>query len=35
MRLTSNVMGYDHHVAVPRHNPLRVGTLDGILDDVA
>ena len=35
MRLTSNFMGYDHHVAVPRHNPLRVGTLDGILDDVA
>ncbi len=35
MWLTSSVMGYDHHVAVPRHNPLRVGTLDGILDDVA
>ena len=28
-------MGHDHHVTVPRHNPLRVGTLSGILGDVA
>ncbi len=24
-----------HHVTVPNHNPLRLGTLSGILDDVA
>ena len=35
MRLTSNFMGYEHHVAVPRHNPMRVGTLDDILGYVA
>ena len=35
MRLTSTFMGNEHHVSVPRHNPLRVGTLDGILGDVA
>ena len=35
MRLTSTFMGYEHHVSVPRHNPLRVGTLDDILGDVA
>ena len=35
MRLTSTLMGYAHHVSVPRHNPIRVGTLDDILDDVA
>ena len=35
MRLTSNFMGYEHHVAVPRHNPIRVGTLDDILGYVA
>ena len=35
MRLTSNFMGYEHHVSVPRHNPIRVGTLDDILGDVA
>ena len=35
MRLTSAFMGYEHHVSVPRHNPLRIGTLSGILGDVA
>ena len=35
MRLASNFMGYEHHVAVPRYNPLKVGTLDDILGDVA
>ena len=35
MRLTSTYRGYEHHVSVPRHNPLRVGTLSGILGDVA
>ena len=35
MRLTSTSKGYEHHVSVPRHNPLRVGTLDAILGDVA
>ena len=30
MRLTSAFMGYEHHVSVPRHNPLRIGTLSGI-----
>ena len=28
-------MDYEHHISVPRHNPLRVGTLDDILGDVA
>ena len=35
MRLVSTFMGYPHFVGVPHHNPLRVGTLDGILEDVA
>lgn len=25
----------EHHVVVPNHNPLKVGTLNGILGDVA
>jgi hypothetical protein len=25
----------EHHLTIPRHNPLRVGTLSGILGDVA
>jgi predicted RNA binding protein YcfA (HicA-like mRNA interferase family) len=34
MRLTTTEGG-EHHATVPRHNPLRVGTFAGILDDVA
>ena len=28
-------MGFEHHVSIPRNNPLRIGTLSGILGDVA
>lgn len=34
LRLTSGEHG-EHHVTVPRHDPLRVGTLAAILDAVA
>jgi predicted RNA binding protein YcfA (HicA-like mRNA interferase family) len=34
IRLTTT-MGVDHHVTVPNHDPLRVGTLGAILDGVA
>jgi predicted RNA binding protein YcfA (HicA-like mRNA interferase family) len=34
MRLTTTQNG-EHHVTIPQHNPLRVGTLSGILGDVA
>ena len=34
MRLTT-IQGGEHHVTVPRHRPLRVGTLATILDKVA
>jgi predicted RNA binding protein YcfA (HicA-like mRNA interferase family) len=34
MRLTTTDGG-EHHVTVPRHDPLRIGTLAAILDDVA
>lgn len=35
MRLSSSIKGHQHHVTVPRHSPLKVGTLSGILKDVA
>ena len=35
MRLASTYMGYEHHVSVPRHNPIKVSTLDLILGNVA
>jgi len=34
MRLTTTERG-EHHVTVPAHDPLRVGTVAGILGDVA
>lgn len=34
LRLTSDDRG-QHHVTVPRHDPLRVGTLAAVLDAVA
>ena len=34
MRLTTQ-QNVQHHVSVPRHNPMRVGTVGGILADVA
>ena len=34
MRLTTTERG-QHHITVPAHDPLRVGTLAGILGDVA
>jgi predicted RNA binding protein YcfA (HicA-like mRNA interferase family) len=35
MRLTSSVRGTEHHVTIPLHNPIKLGTLSGILKDVA
>lgn len=34
MRLTTNENG-EHHITIPDHNPLRIGTLSAILNDVA
>ena len=34
MRLTTQTNG-EHHVTIPRHDPLRVGTLAGILGEIA
>jgi len=35
MRLTSTFAGSEHHITIPAHDPLKVGTLSGILADVA
>jgi len=34
MRLTT-IEGGEHHVSIPRHDPLKIGTFAAILDDVA
>ena len=35
MRLTSTSQGFEHHITIPKHDSLRVGTLSGVLQDVA
>lgn len=35
VRLTSNAKGAEHHVTIPNHKQIRVGTLAQILGDVA
>ena len=35
VRLTRSTTEGDHHITVPQHSPLRVGTLNKILTDVA
>ena len=35
MRLESDYMGYSHRISVPHHAPMRTGTLNRILNDVA
>lgn len=31
IRLTLNTQGKEHHITIPRHTPLKTGTLNGIL----
>ena len=35
LRLTSTARGSEHHITIPAHRSLRVGTLSGILADLA
>ena len=35
VRLTTSVLGTEHHLTVPRHENLHAGTLASILSDVA
>jgi len=35
IRLTSNVKGTEHHLSIPCHKPLKVGTLSSILNDLS
>jgi len=34
IRLTTNIKG-QHHVTVPNHDPIKIGTLNSILKDIA
>jgi len=35
IRLTSAVTGAEHHITIPAHTPLKIGTLSAVLRDVA
>ena len=35
VRLTSNLKGTEHHVTIPNHSQIKIGTLAQILGDVA
>lgn len=35
LRLSSSVKGTEHHLSIPKHKPLKVGTLSAALTDVA
>jgi predicted RNA binding protein YcfA (HicA-like mRNA interferase family) len=35
MRLTSTSKGSEHHITIPRHKPLRVGTLSSIVNEIS
>jgi len=35
MRLTSTSRGSEHHITIPSHKPLRVGTVSSIVSEVA
>lgn len=34
IRLTTSVKG-EHHITIPNHDPLKIGTLSSILSDIA
>ncbi len=35
LRLSSSAKGHEHHITIPAHQELKVGTLNAILGDVA
>ena len=35
LRLSSSMMGGEHHLSIPKHQPLKLGTLSAVLTDVA
>ena len=35
IRLISNCMGHEHSITIPPHSPIKVGTLNNILKNIA
>jgi predicted RNA binding protein YcfA (HicA-like mRNA interferase family) len=34
IRLTTAFTGKEHHITIPKHNPLKIGTLSNIINEV-
>ncbi|MBI4684781.1 MAG: type II toxin-antitoxin system HicA family toxin [Nitrospirae bacterium] len=35
IRLTSSIRGKEHHLTIPNHSPIKVGTLNSIITSIA
>ena len=35
IRLTSSIKRLEHHITIPNHDPLKIGTLNKIINDIA
>lgn len=35
VRLKTDFMGYEHSITIPAHSPIKIGTLNNILKDIA
>lgn len=35
IRLIRNIRGREHQITIPNHNPIKIGTLNSILNDIA
>lgn len=35
IRLKTDFMGYEHSITIPAHSPIKIGTLNNILRDIA
>ena len=35
IRLTAELNGKTHHITIPNHNPIKIGTLNNIINDVS
>ena len=35
IRLTVIIRGKEHHITIPNHNPIKIGTLNNILKDIS
>ncbi|HET56134.1 MAG TPA: type II toxin-antitoxin system HicA family toxin [Ignavibacteria bacterium] len=35
IRLSKNLAGRNHHITIPNHSPIKIGTLNSIINDLA